>query len=84
MLHGSAVPLPGSARNTHGIKNTTEGVVRMCCTGLLSLYQAVQGTHTVTYGLKNTPEGVVRMCCTDLLFLCKDHTHGIKNTPGVL
>jgi hypothetical protein len=38
--------LPGSARNTNGIQNTPKGVVRMCCTGLLFLYQAVQGTQT--------------------------------------
>jgi uncharacterized protein YwbE len=33
VLHRSAVSLPGCARNTNGIKNTPEGVVRMCCTG---------------------------------------------------
>jgi hypothetical protein len=43
---GLLFSLPGSARNTNGIQNTPEGVVRMCYTNLLFLYQAVQGTHT--------------------------------------
>jgi hypothetical protein len=34
-LHRSAVSLPGCARNTHGIKNKPEGVVREYYTGLM-------------------------------------------------
>jgi hypothetical protein len=39
----SAASLLGSTRNTYDIKNTPEGVVRMCRTGLLF---SVRGTHT--------------------------------------
>ncbi len=47
VLHRFAFSLPGSARNTYGIKNTPEGVVRMCCTGLLfSLPGSARNTHT--------------------------------------
>jgi hypothetical protein len=53
-------------KNTHDIKNTPEGVVRMCFTGLLF---SLPGSARNTNGIKNTPEGVVRMCCTGLLFL---------------
>ncbi len=42
----SAVSLLDSARNTHGIQNTPEGVVRLYYIGLLFLHQAVQGAHT--------------------------------------
>ncbi len=66
MLHRFVVSLPGSARNTNGIKNTPEGVVRMCCTGLLF---TLPGSARNTNGIQNTSKGVVRMCCTGLLFL---------------
>jgi hypothetical protein len=51
----------------------------MCCTGLLFLYQAVQGTHTA---LKHTRRWCknVQVCC--FLIGGARNTHGIKNTRG--
>jgi hypothetical protein len=63
-------------QETHDIKNTPTGVVRMCCTGLLF---SVQGKNTAL----KTPEVVVRMCCAGLpvsLPGSARNTYGIKNT----
>ncbi len=64
VLYRSVVFLPGRARNTNGIQNTSEGVVRRCCTGLLFLYQPVKGTQMA---LKTHQRGmyecVTQACC---------------------
>ncbi len=84
VLHRSAVSLPGCARKANGIKNTPEGVVRMCCTGLLFLYQnnvlhrsavSLTGGAKNTHGMKNIPEGVASIICIGLVLFtrqCKE------------
>jgi hypothetical protein len=70
---GLLFSLPGSARKTHGIQNTPEGVF---------LHQAVQGTHT-TFKIH---QWVVKNCftlvCCFFTGQCNEQTRHSKHTRG--
>ena len=83
VLYRSVVFLPGRARNTNGIQNTPEGVVRMCCTGLLF---SLPGSSRYAFDIQNSPEGDLRMYYTksDVFFTrqCKEHTRHLNAPEG--